>query len=463
MATTLNLKSAFKCDDVSVARPSAEQSLPTGSVDGPAGTSSEKAPRTWLCLFERFCRRILRGNLNRISTGEVVLEYAGHSERFGNLETNELMGHVHALSPRFFRSLVTGGALGAAESYLEGEWVSDDLTDLFRVLLRNESVLQSFRNPVTMLAGLLNRVHHSRNRNSRHGSRRNIHEHYDLGNSFFSLFLDPTMMYSSALFPNEQASLEEASLEKVDRVCRTLQLSPADHVLEIGTGWGTFAIHAAGKYGCRVTTTTISDEQFRMATQRVEEAGLSDRITILKKDYRDLEGQYDKLVSIEMIEAVGQEYLPEYFATCDRLLKENGAMMIQAITMPEQRYERYRNSVDFIQKYIFPGGFLPSVSVMQECIASRTSMRMIELMDFGMHYARTLRLWNERFHERLDEVTALGFDDRFIRMWRYYLCYCEAAFLERAIGVCQVMWAKPGCVFESYPNSRSPGSGKRTL
>ena len=462
MATTLKLKSAFKCDDAPVAKPSPERSLPTGPVEGSAAASSEKAPRTWLCLFERFCRRILRGNLNRISTGEVVMEYAGQSERFGNLETNELMGHVQALSPRFFRSLVTGGALGAAESYLDGEWVSDDLTDLFRVLLRNESVLQSFRNPVTMLAGLLNRVQHFRNRNSRNGSRRNIHEHYDLGNSFFSLFLDPTMMYSSALFPSEQSSLEEASLEKVDRVCRTLQLSPADHVLEIGTGWGTFAMHAAGKYGCRVTTTTISDEQFRMATQRVQDAGLSDRITILKKDYRDLEGQYDKLVSIEMIEAVGQEYLPEYFATCDRLLKENGAMMIQAITMPEHRYERYRNSVDFIQKYIFPGGFLPSVSVMQECIASRTSMRMIELMDFGMHYARTLRLWNERFHERLEEVTALGFDDRFIRMWRYYLCYCEAAFLERAIGVCQVMWAKPGCVFESYPNSRGPVPGKRT-
>ena len=462
MATTLKFKSTFTCDEITLAEPQRDSSATTGFAEGDAAGSSGKSQRTWLCLFERFCRRVLRSNLSRISTGEIVLEYAGQSERFGDLKTNELMGHIQALSPRFFRTLVTGGALGAAESYLDGEWVSDDLTDLFRVLLRNEAVLERFRNPLTMIAGLINRVRHFRNRNSRDGSRPNIHEHYDLGNSFFSLFLDPTMMYSSALFPSEQASLEEASLEKVDRVCRTLQLSAEDHVLEIGTGWGTFAIHAAGKYGCRVTTTTISEEQFRMATQRVQEAGLSDRITILKQDYRDLEGQYDKLVSIEMIEAVGHEYLPEYFATCDRLLKENGAMMIQAITMPEQRYERYRNSVDFIQKYIFPGGFLPSVSVMQDCIASRTSMRMIELMDFGMHYARTLRLWNERFHERLDEVKALGFDDRFIRMWRYYLCYCEAAFLERAIGVCQVMWAKPGCVFESYPNSRGVGPGKRT-
>ena len=463
MATTLKYKSSFTCDDMPLDESQLERSQSSGVVEAGSSGSSTKAQRSWLCLFERFCRRVLRGNLNRISSGEIVLEYAGKSERFGDLETNELMGHVQALSPRFFRTLVTGGALGAAESYLDGEWVSDDLTDLFRVLLRNEKVLQSFRSPLTMLSRVMNRVRHFRNRNSRDGSRRNIHEHYDLGNSFFSLFLDPTMMYSSALFPSEQASLEDASLEKVDRVCRTLQLSAEDHVLEIGTGWGTFAIHAAGRYGCRVTTTTISEEQFRMATQRVQEAGLSDRITLLKKDYRDLEGQYDKLVSVEMIEAVGQEYLPEYFATCDRLLKENGAMMIQAITMPEQRYERYRNSVDFIQKYIFPGGFLPSVSVMQDCIATRTSMRMIELMDFGMHYARTLRLWNERFHERLDDVKALGFDDRFIRMWRYYLCYCEAAFLERAIGVCQVIWAKPGCVFEPHPNPRGTGQGKRTL
>ena len=462
MATTVKYNSPFTCDEISLAQAELDRTASTGLVEGHAVTQSVKSPRTWLCLFERFCRRMLRSNLKRIASGEIVLEYAGKSERFGDLETNELMGHVQALSPRFFRTLVTRGALGAAESYLDGEWVSDDLTDLFRVLLRNETVLQSFRSPLTMLSRAMNRLRHFRNRNSRDGSRRNIHEHYDLGNSFFSLFLDPTMMYSSALFPSEQASLEEASLEKVDRVCRTLQLSPEDHVLEIGTGWGTFAIHAARKYGCRVTTTTISEEQYRMATQRVQDEGFSDRITILKQDYRDLEGQYDKLVSIEMIEAVGQEYLPEYFATCDRLLKENGAMMIQVITMPEQRYERYRNSVDFIQKYIFPGGFLPSVSVMQDCIAKRTSMRMIELMDFGMHYARTLRLWNERFHERLDEVRALGFDDRFIRMWRYYLCYCEAAFLERAIGVCQVMWAKPGYVFESYPSSRGSRPGKRT-
>ena len=253
------------------------------------------------------------------------------------------------------------------------------------------------------------------------------------------------MMYSSALFPSEQTSLENASIEKVDRVCRTLQLKPTDHVMEIGTGWGTFAIHAASRYGCRVTTTTISEEQHRMATQRIADLGLSDNITVLKQDYRDLKGQFDKLVSIEVIEAVGKQYLPEYFAICDRLLKDDGAMVIQAITMPEQRYARYQNSVDFIQKYIFPGGFLPSISAMQSCVAMNSSLRMLGLHDFGLHYARTLRLWNERFHERLDDVRAQGFNERFIRMWRYYLCYCEAAFLERAIGVVQVLWAKPAC------------------
>lgn len=400
--------------------------------------------RKWLCLFERFSRMTLRSSLARLERGQVVLEHSGKSERFGSLEQTELSGHVQVHSPKFYRRLITGGALGAAESYLDGEWESEELTDLFRVLLQNEHVLQRFQSPLSLFSRIGNQIRHLRNRNSKAGSRRNIHEHYDLGNSFFSLFLDPTMMYSSGIFPEEQTTLQEASMEKVDRVCRQLRLCPDDDVIEIGSGWGTFAIHAASKYGCRVTTTTISEEQFRMATQRVEEAGLAERVTVLKRDYRDLDGRFDKLVSIEMIEAVGKKYLPQYFATCDRLLNDRGAMMIQAITMPEQRYESYKNSVDFIQKYIFPGGFLPSISEMQRCVAKATTLRMVKLDDFGLHYARTLRLWNERFHDQLDNVRRLGFGDRFIRMWRYYLCYCEAAFLERAIGVVQVMWAKPG-------------------
>lgn len=443
--------SPFACDRVAHSSSASGESSALSPVPP---EESGKPLRSWLCLFERFCRRMLRNNLQRLTTGEIVMEFGSHSERFGDLTTTELMGHFQVHSPKFFRRTVMGGSLGAAESYLEGEWNSDDLTDLFRVLLRNEQVLQTFRSSLFSVSGLASRIGHFRNRNSRKGSQRNIHEHYDLGNAFFSLFLDPTMMYSSALFPSEQTSLEDASIEKVDRVCRTLQLTPDDDVVEIGTGWGTFAIHAASKYGCRVTTTTISDEQFRMATQRVEAAGLAERVTVLKRDYRDLSGKFDKLVSIEMIEAVGRKYLPSYFATCERLLTDNGAMVIQAITMPEQRYEQYKHSVDFIQKYIFPGGFLPSVSAMQSCVAENSSLRMLGLHDFGLHYARTLRLWNERFHERLEDVRAQGFSERFIRMWRYYLCYCEAAFLERAIGLVQVLWAKPGSAIGSVGNGK---------
>ena len=393
--------------------------------------------------MERLSRGMLRKTMRNLQLGQMVLEQGSESERFGDHSQVALAGHVRVLSPRFYRRILSDGVLGAAESYLEGEWVSDELTDVFRVLLKNEHVIAKFSSSLTWLSNLRHRLQHFRNRNSREGSRRNIHEHYDLGNSFFSLFLDPTMMYSSAIFADEQTSLEEASLEKVDRACRQLQLQPTDDLIEIGTGWGTLAIHAATRYGCRVTTTTISDEQYRMATQRVSDAGLSDRVTVLKRDYRDLTGQFDKLVSIEMIEAVGRRYLPGYFEKCSQLLKDDGAMLIQAITLPEQRYAGYEESVDFIQKYIFPGGFLPSISMMQQFVAEKTNLRMLALDDFGMHYARTLRLWNERFHEQLDAVRGLGFDDRFIRMWRYYLCYCEAAFLERAIGLVQVLWAKP--------------------
>lgn len=403
----------------------------------------------WSRLMERFSRQMLRRSMERLEHGQLVLEHGQTYERFGNLSRSAMSGHVRVKSSQFFQRILTDGILGAAEAYLEGEWVSEELTDVFRVLLKNEHVLAKFSSPLTKLANLRNRLQHFRNRNSRTGSRRNIQDHYDLGNSFFSLFLDPTMMYSSAIFPTDQSSLEEGSIEKVDRVCRQLKLQPSDHVMEIGTGWGTFAIHAAGKYGCRVTTTTISDEQFRMATSRVQSEGLADRVTILKQDYRDLEGRYDKLVSIEMIEAVGKKYLPGYFQKCDRLLKDDGAMLIQAIILPEQRYAGYEESVDFIQKYIFPGGFLPSISMMQDYVTKSTSLRMLALDDFGLHYARTLRLWNERFHERLDDVRALGFNERFIRMWRYYLCYCEAAFLERAIGLVQVLWAKPAATLGS--------------
>lgn len=397
---------------------------------------------------DQWFRRQITRSLNQLRIGSLRFDqevFSGTGEA-----DSELSGTICVRSPRFYRRVAFGGAIGAAESYMDGEWDSDDLTRVFRILLRNETMLQSFRRAGISPSGIVHRIQHAWNRNSRSGSRRNIHEHYDLGNEFFSLFLDPTMMYSSGIFPSEHSTLEEASAEKIDRACRRLHLSPRDHLLEIGTGWGALAIHAATRYGCRVTTTTISDEQYQMAADRVRQSGVSDRVTVLKQDYRDLRGSFDKLVSIEMIEAVGQKYLPLFFEVCDRLLKPDGAMLIQAITMPEQRFEQYCRSVDFIQKYIFPGGFLPSVTRMQECISQHTTMRLLGLEEFGMHYARTLQLWRARFISRLDDVRKLGFSDRFIRMWNYYFCYCEAAFLERAVGVAQLIWAKPASPLGRY-------------
>ncbi|MCR9201261.1 MAG: cyclopropane-fatty-acyl-phospholipid synthase family protein [Planctomycetaceae bacterium] len=398
-----------------------------------------------LSWFDRFCSDQVLRRLQALHHGRLAIRFECSEAVVGERNETASTAIVNVHSPRFFRRIATEGGMGAAESYLDGEWSSPDLTSVFRTLIRNEDAMESMRSSRFSPWNLVRRLEHFRNRNSKDGSRRNIHEHYDLGNEFFSLFLDETMMYSSAVFPTPEATLKEASTEKIDRVCRTLQLTPNDHIVEIGTGWGGFACHAAANYGCRVTTTTISQEQHDFAAARIQQMGLQDRVTLLMKDYRDLTGTYDKLVSLEMIEAVGREYMPEYFSTCNRLVKDDGAMMIQAITIPEQRYEAYSRSVDFIQKYIFPGGFLPSIESMQQCVRTQTKFRMLDLQDFGMHYAATLNCWNEAFHDRLEEVRAQGFSERFIRMWRYYLCYCEAAFLERATGLVQTLWAKPGC------------------
>jgi len=291
------------------------------------------------------------------------------------------------------------------------------------------------------------KIAHGVNRNTRRGSERNISAHYDLGNEFFQLFLDPTMMYSSALFGDRAATLEAASEAKLDEICRQLELKPEDHLLEIGTGWGSMAIHAARHYGCQVTTTTISKEQYEHSLQRVREAGLADRVEVLCKDYRALDGQYDKLVSIEMIEAVGHEFYREYFSTCSALLRDDGKMVIQAITIADQRYESARDSVDFIKRYIFPGGCLPSVAVIADQLARNTDMQMVHLKDITADYATTLACWRDRFMSQLDAVNRLGFDQRFVRMWEFYLCYCEGGFRERIISTVQVAFAKPGYRF----------------
>ncbi len=410
----------------------------SGRAVEPAATGSS------FSAMDKLFRSMVHGKLQSIDRCHLALKDDLGRSDFGHRPSSDLSASLQIHSSAFYRRIGSAGALGAAESYLLGEWSCDDLTAFFRVMLQNEATLKKVQSWTTLVGQMLGRLQHLRNRNSREGSRRNIHDHYDLGNEFFKLFLDDSMMYSAALFESPTTPLEDASWAKVDRVCRALRLTAADHVVEIGTGWGGFALHAARNYGCRITTTTISDEQYTFATQRIADAGLSDRVKVVKQDYRDLTGKYDKLVSLEMIEAVGREFLEGYFAKCDSLLKESGAMLLQVITMPEQRYHSYCRSVDFIQKYIFPGGFLPSITEMQKCVQQQTSLRMVDLFDFGFHYAQTLRHWNDRFHNQLQSVKQQGFSERFIRMWRYYLCYCEAAFLERATGVAQIVWAKSG-------------------
>ena len=324
-----------------------------------------------------------------------------------------------------------------------GYWTCDELTTLVRILLRNRDVLIDIDSGMAVLMRPMQKAFHWLNRNTRTGSRRNIAAHYDLGNEFYGLWLDDKMMYSSAVFESPEMSLEAASVAKLDRICRKLRLGPDDHVLEIGTGWGGFAIHAARNFGCRVTTTTISGRQYEYAKTAVEKAGLQDRITLLQADYRDLQGQFDKLVSIEMIEAVGHEFHETYFRKCCDLLKPDGQMLLQAITIADQYYERAKKSVDFIKRYIFPGGCLTSVTAMSATMTKATDMRVIDVEDIGPHYATTLREWHDRFFANIDRVREMGYSEEFIRMWQYYLCYCEGGFIERTIGDVQMLMMRP--------------------
>jgi cyclopropane-fatty-acyl-phospholipid synthase len=344
-----------------------------------------------------------------------------------------------------YRDVAIGGTIGAAEAYMHGKWTAPDLTALVRVFVANRDVLDAMDRGLARLGAPLLRLAHWRHRNTPGQSRRNIHAHYDLGNDLYRLFLDPTMMYSAAIYPREDSTLEEAALYKLDLICRRLHLVPEDHLLEIGTGWGGLALHAARHYGCRVTTTTLSARQRELALERVREAGLTGRITVLDRDYRELEGEYDKLVSVEMIEAVGLDFLDEYFRVCSARLRPHGRMLLQGIVIADRFYEQARRSVDFIQKYIFPGGALPSLGAMQNAIMRVTDLQLVHLHDIGMDYARTLREWRQRFMSQLHAVRQLGYSEEFIRMWEYYLAYCEGGFLERAISDVQVVLDKPAC------------------
>ena len=383
--------------------------------------------------------------LANLQTGQLTVVDRNGAHEFGQLGASGPAATITVHDRRFYRAVVLGGSLGAAEAYIRGDWDSTDLTAAMRVLAQNTRVLAGVERGATKLLVPLRSAVNRWRRNTRAGSKRNIGAHYDLSNDFLALMLDPTMTYSSGIFPSPTSTLETASIEKYDRICRKLQLTPHDHVLEIGTGWGGFAEHAARRYGCRVTTTTISDQQHAYASRRFRDGSLQNRVQLLKHDYRDLSGKYDKLVSIEMIEAVGQKFLPGYFSKCSELLKPNGMMVLQAITIPDHRYDRYRKSVDFIQQYIFPGGFLPSIGAIGGCLARGTDFRFFHAEEFGQDYARTLAAWRRNFWERMDRIQSLGFDERFIRTWHYYLCYCEAGFRERQIGVSHILLTKPAC------------------
>lgn len=396
-------------------------------------------------FLDGLAARAVHQRLAGLAHGQVTLVDGASHQRYGQrtaLCPLSVTLHVH--DPRFYSDIAFGGSIGAGEAYMQGYWSVNDLTALVRILLQNREVLDGMETGLARLTVPLQKALHWLNRNTRDGSRRNIAAHYDLGNEFFALFLDPTMMYSSAIFAQPNMTLEAAQLARLDHICRKLDLKASDHLLEIGTGWGGMAIYAAQHYGCRVTTTTISQEQYKLASARVREAGLEDRITVLLKDYRDLDGHYDKLVSIEMIEAVGHDFYDDYFGKCGALLKADGLMLLQAITIADQRYDAARKSVDFIQRYIFPGSCIPSVTAMNDSITRACDLKLAHLEDIGPHYATTLRTWRENFFRNIEAVRALGYPEDFIRMWEFYLCYCEGGFAERALGDVHMLLAKPG-------------------
>ena len=355
---------------------------------------------------------------------------------------------IRVRRPAFFTKSALYGDIGFAESYLDGDWESPDLTSLvgwFILNLEHAPTLTGSQQAKTLALNLLrwaNRAGHLLRPNTRATARRNISDHYDLSNDFFALWLDPSMMYSSARWAGV-TTLEEAQVAKNDALCRKLHLQPGDHVLEIGTGWGGWSIHAAKNYGCRVTSLTISQQQLEFARARIADAGLSDRIEVRLQDYRDLTGRFDKIVSIEMLEAVGHEYLREYAAVCDRVLKPDGLIALQFITYPDARYDQLRRGVDFIQKHIFPGSLLLSVNRLNRLFAEQGGFVLHSLEDMGRDYSRTLANWRQLFHARLDQVRTLGFDERFIRKWDYYLSYCQAAFAMRNISVVQTVHTRP--------------------
>ena len=396
--------------------------------------------------FDRLAKRLFLQLIEQLAVGWITLIDGAERLTFGAVTPEcPLTATLTVRHPQFYRRAMFGGNIGAGEAYMAGDWSADDLTALIRIVLRNRAVFKGLDRRWAWVTAPAFRLFHFLRKNTAEGSKLNIAAHYDLGNDFYRLFLDETMTYSCGIFESETATLKEASVAKYDRLCKKLRLSPNDHVLEIGTGWGGFALHAASQYGCRITTTTISRQQHDFAQERFRQAGLSDRITLLFEDYRNLTGLFDKLVSIEMIEAVGHHYYDTYFKVCNDRLKPDGLAAIQAITMADYDFPEHTRTVDFIQRYIFPGSCIPSIAALCASVARVTDMRLCHLEDIAPHYATTLRLWREHFFANIEAVRQLGYSETFIRMWEYYLCYCEAGFAEHYLGDAQMVFMKPLC------------------
>ena len=385
---------------------------------------------TWL---DKRCRSIVYAVFEKLNYGQLeIVEGSKHYLFPAEASDASIKGKIHIHDVSVYQNFVKGGSIGVAQSYIEGKWSSPQLTNVIRIFAKAQQVTDTLEAKKSWLNKIKHTLSHWQNRNTQSGAKRNILAHYDLGNDLYTRFLDPEMMYSSAIYPTETSSLDQAQQFKLQTICERLSLNCQDHLLEIGTGWGGLAIYAAQNYGCKVTTTTISDAQFDYAQARINALGLSEKITLLKEDYRDLTGSFDKVVSIEMIEAVGYEFLPSFFKQCNARLKCGGKLLIQAITIADQRFDYYKDNVDFIQKYIFPGGFLPSVNVLCQHMTQHSDLVIEGLNDIGLDYAKTLQHWRINFLASWSDLTCKGYDEQFKRLWLYYFAYCEGAFLERS-------------------------------
>ena len=397
-------------------------------------------------ITQRLAKAMVIKQFSKLTKGQLLVNENGNNYIFGSKNNDfPVSATINVLSNEMYSEIAAKGLNGAAEAFVKGLWSSDDLTRLIRIFVRNREAANQIEGGLAKLATGLFYLQHSLKRNNHKGSLRNISAHYDLGNDLFETFLDNTKMYSCAIFENENSSLEQASINKIERICKKLELSSNDHVLEIGTGWGGFAIFAAKNFGCKITTTTISQKQYEYTLEKVKALGLQDKISVLKKDYRDLTGKYNKLVSIEMIEAVGHHYYHDFFRKCNQLLTPDGRMLLQSIIITDYLYEEAKQFSDFIKTYIFPGSCIPSISKLCESSAKTTDMRLFHLEDITPHYAKTLNHWRSYFMNNVQKIRDLGFSEEFIRLWNFYFCYCEGGFIERQIGAVQMLFTKPLC------------------